>query len=125
MISRNRQNERCVPAAAGNGQDGDNGMRARALRRRQQKGSSWWFLFKEYVLANDEISGESPGFRGLWCPTSRVFIGDKDPCKNIDYNTRSKRQDGYYRPDKPDNRGVDIKVFTKTGTDSAKDPFFF
>jgi hypothetical protein len=60
MICHNRQNEWYVPVAAGNDRDGDTGMRARAPHRRQQKGSSWKYLLKEYVPVNDEMLGGNP-----------------------------------------------------------------
>jgi len=80
---------------------------------------------KEYVPVNNEMSGNFLcSSRGSFCIIC-LFFRDEDPCQNIDNDACSDRENCHYRPDKPDHRGVNIKVFTKTSTDSSQDPFFF
>jgi len=81
------------------------------------------FLPDDYVLINDEIVILATGVtKGRYCPRITGFFRDDDPCDDIDNNADAKGEERDGDPYQPDDREVDIEVFSKSGADTPQYP---
>jgi hypothetical protein len=80
---------------------------------------------KHMSLINDELLPGCSGFPRRRNSIILTWFRDDNPCNDIDNNTRSQREDCHYGPYEADDSGINIQMFTQTGTDSAQYPLFF